>query len=103
MMEKKMAHYSLLPSLWGKDKDNGFNLRSLQRDVDRVFDQFKSSFPASLGLGEDNDTGYLVPKIDISESDKNVEIVAEIPGVDKDQIDVSVADNVLTIKGEKKS
>ncbi len=98
-----MTQHSLLPSLWGKDKDNGFNLRSLQRDVERVFDQFNSSFPANLGLGETSKTGFLVPKINISESENAVEIVAEIPGVDKDQIDVSVTDDILTIKGEKKT
>jgi HSP20 family protein len=100
---KEIPRQSFLPSLWGKDDDNGFSLQSLQRDIDRAFDQFKNSFPASIGLGESTGSGFIVPKIDGSETDETVKIVAEIPGVDKDNIDVSVSNEVLTIKGEKKT
>jgi HSP20 family protein len=98
-----MSKNSILPSLWGKNDGDGFSIQSLRRDIDRAFDQFKTSFPASLGLGDADGGGLLAPKIDVSETEKQVEIVAEIPGVDKDQIDVSITNEVLTIKGEKKT
>jgi len=42
------------------------------------------------------------PKIDISEDEKNINVVAEIPGASKDDIKIVIEDNVLTIEGEKK-
>jgi HSP20 family protein len=40
--------------------------------------------------------------VDVTETDKEVKVCAEIPGVDAKDIDVSVEDGTLTIKGEKK-
>ena len=44
----------------------------------------------------------LTPTIDVSETDKEVTVEAELPGVDEKDIDVTLGDNMLTIKGEKK-
>ena len=43
------------------------------------------------------------PVIDVSESDKDIVIHAELPGVSKDDIEVSVKDGTLTLTGERKS
>ena len=48
------------------------------------------------------DEEFMFPKIDLSEGPKNIRIKAEIPGVDADDIDVSLDGRTLTIKGEKK-
>jgi HSP20 family protein len=40
--------------------------------------------------------------VDVRESDSEVEVTAELPGMDEADIDVSVADGVLTIRGERK-
>lgn len=42
------------------------------------------------------------PAVDVSESDKAYEITAELPGLDEKNVEVSVANGGLTIKGEKK-
>ena len=42
------------------------------------------------------------PRIDISEDKDNINVVAEIPGVKKDDIKITLQDNILTIEGEKK-
>jgi HSP20 family protein len=42
------------------------------------------------------------PSVDISENDDNIVVNAEIPGMNKEDINVSVRDDTLTIKGEKK-
>ncbi|WP_456385522.1 Hsp20/alpha crystallin family protein [Desulfolithobacter sp.] len=44
---------------------------------------------------------YFVPAVDIYETDKDVTVIAEMPGVPKDGIDISLEDDVLTIKGTK--
>lgn len=43
------------------------------------------------------------PQIDITENDREIRVRAELPGVEEDDIDVSVSDNMLTIRGEKRS
>ncbi|MBF0118360.1 MAG: Hsp20/alpha crystallin family protein [Desulfobacterales bacterium] len=42
------------------------------------------------------------PKIDIAETEKEITVKAELPGVDKENIHVALTDGLLTIKGEKK-
>ena len=44
-----------------------------------------------------------MPSVDVSETDKEIEVTAELPGMDEKDIDVSLAEGVLTIRGEKRS
>jgi len=77
--------------------DNPF--MSLQREIDRLFDDFTRGFPAipTGGVTE------LLPSMDVTETDKQIEITAELPGLEEKDVQVNVADNVLTIRGEKKA
>lgn len=43
-----------------------------------------------------------LPDLDVSETDKELIVRAEVPGIDKDDIDITLTDGLLTIKGEKK-
>ena len=43
-----------------------------------------------------------MPNVDIKESDKAVTLTAELPGIDEKDVDLSVRDGMLTLKGEKK-
>jgi HSP20 family protein len=72
---------------------------TLQREIDRLFDDFTRGFPAFGSLG----TQSLAPSIDVIETDKDIEITAELPGLEEKDVQINVADNVLTIKGEKKA
>ena len=45
----------------------------------------------------------LSPNMDVVETDKSIELTAELPGVAEDDVDVTLVDDVLTIKGEKKA
>ncbi|MCC6888386.1 MAG: Hsp20/alpha crystallin family protein [Hyphomicrobiales bacterium] len=81
-----------------RDNDNPFF--SLQREIDRLFDDFGRGFPSfGLQAGARN----LVPAIDVTESDSEIEITAELPGLEEKDVEINVADNVLTIRGEKKA
>ena len=55
------------------------------------------------GIWGDGVAGGLMPRVDVRETDKEVEVVAELPGMDEADVDVSVAAGMLTIRGEKKS
>ena len=69
----------------------------LQNEINRLFDRDPMDFGREPALF---DEGF-APAIDVSETDNNVEIRCDLPGVRKDDIDISVSGNLLTIKGEK--
>ena len=77
--------------------DNAF--LSLQQEIDRLFDDFTRGFP-SLGSAV---TNVALPTMDVAETDKEVEITAELPGLEEKDVQINVADNILTIRGEKKA
>ena len=71
----------------------------LQSRMNSLFDDFFGPPGSSLWAG---DGGAFMPQIDVSETGKEVRVTAELPGLDEKDLDVSVTENVLTIKGEKK-
>lgn len=75
---------------------------SLHREIDRLFDDFARGFPALSNFGNGNG-GKLMPSIDVVETDKEIEITAELPGLEEKDVQINVADNFLTIRGEKKA
>ncbi len=75
----------------------------MQPDMNRIFDDFWRRFDLpTLGWLERAERAPS-PDIDISEDDKEVRITAELPGVDETDVEVLLADQVLTIRGEKKA
>ncbi|HET7806470.1 MAG TPA: Hsp20/alpha crystallin family protein [Pseudolabrys sp.] len=72
---------------------------SLQREIDRLFDDFTRGFPAFAGSG----ASALMPSMDVSETDKDIEITAELPGLEEKDVQINLSDNLLTIRGEKKA
>jgi HSP20 family protein len=69
----------------------------LQQEIDRLFDGFNSNFPAFAT------TGAALPRMDVGETDKVIEVTAELPGLEAKDVQLNLADNVLSIRGEKKS
>jgi HSP20 family protein len=74
----------------------------LQREMKRMFDDLRFDFGTSL-LGEASEGALLMPRLEIRESDKDMRVIAELPGVSEKDIDVSLDDDVLTIRAEKQS
>ena len=69
---------------------------SLQREIDRVFADFTRGWPTLGGF-------QVAPRIDVTEREKEIAITAELPGLEEKDVKVELADNVLTISGEKKA
>jgi HSP20 family protein len=46
--------------------------------------------------------GEWAPSVDVAETDEEIVVTAELPGIKQEEVDISIADNVLTLKGEKK-
>jgi HSP20 family protein len=72
---------------------------SLHREIDRLFDDFTRG---GLGLMAAPAQTNLLPSIDVTESDKEIEITAELPGLERKDVEISVDDGIITIRGEKK-
>lgn len=76
-------------------------LQSLHNEVDRMFNEVfrlnASGQPWAGGGAE------IWPKIEIADEEKEVRITADMPGMEQKDIDVSLEDGVLTLKGEKRS
>ena len=84
------------------------NLPFFDRDnfltpFDRMFDQIvEAQFPdVTRAVGVKPFQGTAYPKVNVYEYDDKIGIVAEIPGLDKKQLNIEVEDNVLTIRGDK--
>ena len=73
---------------------------TLQREIERLFDDFTRGWPTLGGLAK---TDLLLPSMHVTETDKAIEITAELPGLEEKDVEINVADNVLTIRGEKKA
>ena len=71
---------------------------SLQREIDRVFDEFTRGVPMFATQALMN----IVPSVDVAETEKEIEITAELPGLEREDVEISLEDDMLTIRGEKK-
>jgi HSP20 family protein len=103
-----MAIRDLIP--WGRQDDesrlpissqgSGSPLLTLHREVNRLFDDVFRGFnlPSLESVGR-----FTWPQIEVSEADNELRVTAELPGMTEKDVDVSVDDGVLTLRGERKS
>jgi HSP20 family protein len=82
------------------ERDIGHPFLSLHREMNRLFDVFHDRFGGPTPVGSLH--GPIMPGIDVTETDEEMRISAELPGVSEGDIDVSLVDEVLTVRGEKK-
>ncbi|UCD85006.1 MAG: Hsp20/alpha crystallin family protein [Deltaproteobacteria bacterium] len=80
---------------WDPFKD----LVSFKERMDRLFEDTLSR---SRGIDESLAPGIWSPPVDIYETGDNIIMKAELPGISKNDINLEVKDNTLTLKGERK-
>ena len=80
-----------------------FNRDEFLTPFDKMFDQLvETQFPDMVKqVGVKPYQGSAYPKVNVYEYDDKIGIVAEIPGLNKKQLDISVEDGILTISGDK--
>jgi HSP20 family protein len=80
-------------------------LTALQTQMNRLFDRFFEGFDwEPFGKTELSAAGTaLMPKVDVSETGEAIHVTAELPGMKEDDIDVTLSDGNLVIRGEKKA
>jgi HSP20 family protein len=103
-----MAIGDLIPWRWGGlrrlEEDQSFDsfrreMDALHRNIDRVF---ANTWSTPSLLSESWITRDVTPRLDVTEDDKAFNVTVELPGMDEKDVAVSVADRVLTIRGEKR-
>jgi len=72
-------------------------MRDFQRELNTAFDR-----PVMPWTERTTNGGTYAPSLDVSESEAEVTVRADLPGLEKDDINVSLVGNTLTIKGERK-
>jgi HSP20 family protein len=88
-----MPNKSWFPGAGSEGNRGVDTFRGVRTQLDSFFEDW---FGRSMG-------GMLAPRVDVSETDKEVVLAFELPGVDEKDIDVSLAGDQLTVKGEKKA
>ncbi len=72
-------------------------LEKMRREMDHLWDYFFEERP-----GRREEVGQWLPSLDLSETKDEFVVKAEVPGIDPKNIDISLSEGMLTIKGEKK-
>ena len=75
-----------------------FEFDRLKKEMDRVWDSFFEGRPGRRNREE----GEWLPSLDVAETKGDLVVRAELPGMDPKDIDISLSEGVLTIRGEKK-
>jgi HSP20 family protein len=73
-----------------------------RREMDRLFDGFLSDWSGRTFL-MDGQMGDFMPQIDMVETDKEVRLTAELPGMESKDVEVTFSQGVLHLKGEKRA
>ena len=101
-----MALTSLIP--WKRD-DKRITVHKpeepfleLQERINRLFDTFFEDPFGMVPTFEQTMAGFS-PRVDVTETDKEIKVEAELPGIDEKDINVTFDRDVLTISGEKKA
>ncbi len=98
-----MTDRHLTPFGWGKSKKGDLSpLEDLQGRINSMFDDMWKGFDIAPFRAFGESLGDISPKVDIKENEKTYSFLVELPGIDEKDVDVTLSDNRLTIKGEKK-
>jgi HSP20 family protein len=76
--------------------------REMERMFDELFERRWSPFRIGRLLPSRAELSIPAVDVDVYEEKDQVVVKAELPGVDRENVEVSLADNILTLKGEKK-
>jgi HSP20 family protein len=91
----------MLPRLWREDRHP---LTSLRDEMDELFESWTKDFGfPHIPWTQTQWAREISPRMDVSESEKELQITVELPGVEQKDVDITLTGGDLLIKGEKKS
>ncbi len=102
-----MTMKDLIP--WGRNRnalvpsrsDETSPVLALHREMNRLFDDFFRGFDLPLASSPGWSTGW--PRVEVSETEKEVKVVAELPGMEEKDVELTLREGVLTLRGEKRA
>ena len=96
-----------LPILFRRNRGRNVPVRreqspfvTLQHDMDRLFEEFWRGF-ALPSLFEET-WGSFTPRVDVEETETEVRVTAELPGLEEKNFEVHLTDDALLLKGERR-
>jgi len=72
----------------------------LRREMNRLFEDFARDWAVPARFGSSD---FLSPKINVAETETGLELTAELPGIEPKDIQIDLADGILTLKAESKA
>ena len=90
-----MSYQDWLPAAWRHSSEDENPFHALRKQIDTMFEDFDNGFL--------DHSGAFAVRSNVSETDGEICITAELPGLTDKDVDVSVVGDQITIKGEKKS
>ena len=75
---------------------------SIDKNLKKFFEKFNPPNFGDWGIKTSNNNSFS-PRVDVTEDNENLYVHAEVPGVDRNDIKISIVGDVLTISGEKRS
>lgn len=79
---------------WLPFKKPGHPLEGFRREMDRLFEDVLSGWGVRRA--------EFLPAVDVHETEAEIVVTAEVPGLKAEEVDISISNDVLTIRGEKK-
>jgi len=104
-----MAVHDLIP--WGRNNNaldpmlhrDESPFLTLHREMNRLFDDVWRNFDALPVSGRSGGWSQSWPSVEVSETDKEIAVTAELAGLDEKDIDASLDNGTLVLKGEKRA
>lgn len=90
--------------VYGANHARNYPFDRLHYEMNQLVDNFFLGFPVSLFPGDVKNSweGLMRPRVDIAENSKRYTITVEVPGVEEKDIELTLADGTLTVRGEKR-
>lgn len=85
----------------GRSREEGDPFMTLHREMNRLFDDVFRGFDTHLPASLPRMASW--PTMEVVETDKDVRVTAELPGLEEKDVEVLMNDGVLTIRGERRS
>ncbi|MFC5067726.1 Hsp20/alpha crystallin family protein [Flaviflagellibacter deserti] len=84
-------------------RDDEHPFLSLHREMNRLFDDVFRSFGSLSPLAGSPAINLGWPNVEVNETDKELRVIAELPGLDENDVEVLLDDGILTLRGERRS
>lgn len=96
-----MTTRNLIPDLWGR-RGSAFPLSNLREAMDRLLEDWSEGFEVELPQALREGNFPMTPRLDVEETEKEIQVIAELPGMDEKDIHINISKDRLSLRGEKK-